>query len=110
MPEPRAAEASSVRSTRILLGVGAVGLGVAAVGFWMADAPGGAGVLARSAAVLGALWVAFPVLAELRWQAVVAGLGVLAVFAYRPRSGWIVAVVAAAALSMSKRRSQRGRT
>ncbi len=107
MPDRRVAEPTSSVSTRVLLGIATVGLALAALGFWITDNSAGAGVLARSAAVLGATWVAFPAFGELRWQSVLIGLGALAAIVSRPRSGWVVALAAGVALSMARRRGGR---
>ena len=108
MSERRAVDTSAARSTRIMLGVATLALAAAAVVFWLGDSPAGAGVTARSAAVLGAVWLAFPAFAELRWRTVLIAFGALAVILYRPRSGWLVAIAAAAALASMRRSKARG--
>lgn len=107
MGERRVVDAAAARSTRLLLGVATLVLAVAAVVFWLGDSPAGAGVTARSAAVIGAVWLAFPAFTELRWRTVLIGGGALAVVLYRPRSGWAVALAAAAALALMRRPHRR---
>ncbi len=108
MSARRVVEPATARSTRILLGVATLALVAAAAVFWIGDSPAGAGVAARSAAVLGAIWLAFPAFTELRWRTVLIAGGALAVVLYRPRSGWVVAVAAAAALASMRRAEGRG--
>lgn len=80
---------------RAILGVIAVALAAAGAWAWAADNPGLAGAALRVSALIGAIVVAWPALADFRrhkpWWALAGALLV----AWRPRAAWLVLPVLA---------------
>jgi membrane associated rhomboid family serine protease len=92
-------------TTRMLLGAAVVALAAGWAWSWSTgDGSGAAGVLGRSAAILGAVWLTYPRLRQLgarTWA--VLGTAVV-VTALRPRAAWItVPVVLALGLGLPRR-------
>ena len=91
---------------RISLGLTTIGFLAAAGLAWNADDAGLAGILARVAAVLGSVWLAYPALVKVDkrtiWLLVLGGLVVL----LRPRAALVILPVVAIFVRTAKLRDR----